>query len=253
MARARSTVSTKVLTDPATGEKRIVTEKKVEIREPKDPNAKLPTPDEKFMPWHRSRKRPPGTWGARKARISRRDLEDMIFGENGKCIKEFPLEPDGRPVLGMELAVSFIDAISKGVLEGRFAMIAGVNRAVLRQLCRDLGLYKQYREAVKEGYDAIAEDALTIASTPVEVEEVVESYDKEGNLIRKDIRKSDNVQSRKLAYEARVTLLGKWNPEKYGNKVEVKTDVNTANAIMNARKRLDPVEVVDVEEVKNGE
>ena len=107
-----------------------------------------------------------------------------------------------------------------------------------------------YRAAVKEGYDAIAEDALTIASTPVNVEEVTEAYDKDGNLTGRYVKKGDNVLSRKLAYQARMELLSKWNPEKYGNKVEVKTTGDMATAIAGARKRLSPEVVETLEPLK---
>ena len=102
---------------------------------------------------------------------------------------------------------------------------------------------------MKEAYDAIAEDAVSIARTPGNGEEVTEAADKDGNLTGRYVKKGDNVLSRKLAYQARMELLSKWNPEKYGNKVEVKTTGDMATAIAGARKRLSP-DVVDVEALK---
>ena len=261
---AKSTVDSHVEVDADTGEKKGVITRKVELR---DMEARLnekgelvnvagrpfkaPMPEHKWKPYFKPRKRIPGTWGAKRAKLSNADLETLIFGENGKDLDlAFERDDQGEWKDPEAVALGFIDAVAKGVPEGRYAMLIGSNRGELRGLVRDLGLNEVYRAAVKEGYDAIAEDALTIASTPVNVEEVTEAYDKDGNLTGRYVKKGDNVLSRKLAYQARMELLSKWNPEKYGNKVEVKTTGDMATAIAGARKRLSPEVVETLEPLK---
>lgn len=260
---AKSVVESRVETDEETGEKKGVVVRKVELREPKVNAAgervdsrgnpwKDPMPVEKWKPYYKPRKRVPGTWGAKKGKLSAKDLEALIFGENGKgIVTEFERDESGAVKRPEELAAAFIDAVSKGVPEGRYARLVGYTRRELRGLVRRYRLMDEYRAALEEGYDAIAEDALEIASTPVDVEEVTETYDKDGNMTGRYVKRSDNVLSRKLAYQARVELLSKWHPEKYGQKVKVETSGDMAAAIAGARKRLSPVVVEDVEPVKH--
>lgn len=258
---AKTEIESSLVTDEVTGKVRGKVVRKIELREVKvnEKGERVngvgepwhdPCPPEKWKPYFKPRKRVPGTWGAKRGSLAVKDLETLIFGENGKDLcTTFERDQDGNWLHPEEVVRGFIDAVSKGVPEGRYAQMIGTNRGVLRRLVHQLGLHKEYRKAVLDGYDAMAEDALTIASTPVAVEEVTETYDKDGKLTGRYVKKGDNVLSRKLAYQARVELLSKWNPEKYGNKVEVKTSGDMAAAIAGARKRLSP-DVVDVEPVK---
>ncbi len=63
------------------------------------------------------------------------------------------------------------------------------------------------------GYDAIAEDAMAIADTPLIGEEV------EIQKGRKKVKRGDMVTHRRLQVETRLKLLAKWSPKKYGDKV----------------------------------
>lgn len=65
------------------------------------------------------------------------------------------------------------------------------------------------------GYDAIAEEALHIADTPVEGQTIRE--DKDG----KTITREDMLGHRKLRVWTRLQLLAKWNPKKYGNRQQI--------------------------------
>lgn len=83
----------------------------------------------------------------------------------------------------------------------------------LAQICRDNGMpdastvwdWQQNDEAVSQtiararilGFDAIAVDALEIADT-----------------------KTDDPQCRKVRIETRLKLLAKWDPKRYGDRVE---------------------------------
>lgn len=264
MAKAKSTVESRIEVDSETGENRGVILRKIELKEPKvrmneegvlvDTRGnpwKAPMPEHKWKKYFKPRKRIPGSVGAKRPKLSVQDLETLIFGENGKDLDtRFERDEEGEWKDPEGVALGFIDAVAKGVPEGRYAGMIGATRRELRALVREVGLLEVYRAAVVEGYDAIAEDALTIASTPVPVEEITEAYDKNGNLQGRYVKKGDNVLSRKLAYQARMELLAKWNPEKYGNKVEVKTTGDMATAIAGARKRLSPEVVETLEPLK---
>ena len=83
------------------------------------------------------------------------------------------------------------------------------------------------------GADAIAEQAMSIADTPVIGEEVEESE----NGIK--VKRADMLGHRKLQVETRLKLLAKWFPKKYGDKQEIDLNVNSALAerLARAKKR----------------
>jgi len=99
----------------------------------------------------------------------------------------------------------------------------------LRSICRSEGMPKwrtvyQWMDADEEflnnmeaaraiGADAIAEEALRIADTPLEG---IETEESENGL---KIKKSDMLGHRKLQVETRLKLLAKWHPKKYGVKL----------------------------------
>lgn len=58
---------------------------------------------------------------------------------------------------------------------------------------------KRFARARDMGFDAIAEEALSIADTPTDLE--------------------DDVQHRKLQIDTRLKLLAKWSPRRYGDAV----------------------------------
>lgn len=66
------------------------------------------------------------------------------------------------------------------------------------------------------GFDAIAADALRIADTPV-LGETVRDSDKEGRTVTQE----DMLGHRKLQVETRLKLLAKWDPKRYGDKLEL--------------------------------
>jgi len=65
------------------------------------------------------------------------------------------------------------------------------------------------------GFDAIAEDALRIADTPVEG--VRKKVGKDGL----EIVKEDMLGHRRLQVETRLKLLAKWDPKRYGELVKL--------------------------------
>ncbi len=88
------------------------------------------------------------------------------------------------------------------------------------------------------GADALAEEALRIATEPLMTEESIETYDKDNALVQKSIKRADNVYARKLAYQARMSLLQKWAPERYGENVKPAVGDGMAERLRKARDRL---------------
>jgi hypothetical protein len=80
---------------------------------------------------------------------------------------------------------------------------------------KDAAFAEHIARARELGFDAIAEDALEIANTPVEGEETTLD---EG---RVKVVRGDMLGHRKLQVWTRLQLLAKWCPKKYGNKVGV--------------------------------
>lgn len=81
------------------------------------------------------------------------------------------------------------------------------------------------------GFDAIAEEALEIANTPVvgvETEETEDGY---------KVKRADMLGHRKLQVETRMKLLAKWCPQKYGEKTAVDLNVTGPLAERLARAR----------------
>lgn len=66
------------------------------------------------------------------------------------------------------------------------------------------------------GFDAIAWEAKRIADTPLEGEETTVKPD--GAM---EVRRGDMLGHRKLQIETRLKLLAKWDPKRYGDKIEV--------------------------------
>jgi hypothetical protein len=101
----------------------------------------------------------------------------------------------------------------------------------LRQICRDEHMpgwrtvydWIQAREDFAAriaharilGFDAIAEDVLRIADTPLEGERIEES-DTGKKVVREDM-----LGHRKLQIETRLKLLAKWDPKRYGDKLDL--------------------------------
>ena len=96
-------------------------------------------------------------------------------------------------------------------------------RTVYDWMKKDADLAAAIAYARDIGYDAIAEDCLTIADTPLLGEEITESEDEEG-VKRVTIKKVDMLGHRKLQIETRLKLLAKFNPKKYGDRVALAGD-----------------------------
>jgi predicted secreted protein len=116
------------------------------------------------------------------------------------------------------------------------------NGEPLRQICRDehmpawtsiyawaaadKELSERIAQAREQGYDAIAEDLLQIADTPLMGEEETSSNN------GLTITRKDMLGHRKLQIETRLKLLAKWNPKKYGDRQIVAGDADNPLSVV---------------------
>jgi hypothetical protein len=117
-------------------------------------------------------------------------------------------------------------------------IIAKVSEGVpLAQVCRELGLglttwYDWCRadaelsdriaRAREAGFDVIAAEALRLADTP-HLGQIVRESDKDGTVVTTE----DMLGHRKLQIETRLKLLAKWDPKRYGDRVQVAGDAES--------------------------
>lgn len=135
--------------------------------------------------------------------------------------KDKPAKKNGRPSkYTPELAAEICERLSDG--------------EPLRQICRDdhmpawtsvyswaavdKDLSERIAQARKQGYDAIAEEALLIADTPL----IGETETSSNNGLT--ITRQDMLGHRKLQIETRLKLLAKWDPSKYGDRQIISGD-----------------------------
>lgn len=85
-------------------------------------------------------------------------------------------------------------------------------RTVYDWIEADSDLAARIARARKLGFDAIAEEALEIADTPV----VGEETEDDGEKVK--TKRGDMLGHRKLQVETRLKLLAKWCPAKYGDR-----------------------------------
>jgi hypothetical protein len=90
-------------------------------------------------------------------------------------------------------------------------------RTVYNWLEADADFASRFARARSVGADAIAEQALEIADTPVDGIRTETTSGEEGGT--KEVRE-DMLGHRKLQVETRLKLLAKWFPQKYGDKTE---------------------------------
>lgn len=79
----------------------------------------------------------------------------------------------------------------------------------------DPALEIAHGRARDDGFDAIATDALRIADTPVDGVKEVADGDKV------TVTREDMLGHRKLQIETRLKLLAKWDPRRYGEKIDI--------------------------------
>ncbi len=148
-----------------------------------------------------------------------------------------PKKPTGRPSLYTEaLAQEICNRLSTGE---PLAVICRESHMPDRTVVYDWmkakpGLSQRIAHARAAGFDALAEECLIIANTPMEGIEI--TTDDKGAVTEK---RGDMLGHRKLQIETRLKLLAKWDPKRYGDlqKVEHSGSVDVAATLMAARKR----------------
>ena len=82
------------------------------------------------------------------------------------------------------------------------------------------------------GYDMIAVDALRIANTPLEG--LIQTDKGEGKV---EIRREDMLGHRRLQVDTRLKLLAKWDPKRYGDKIQQEVDATVRVVVDDPTKR----------------
>jgi hypothetical protein len=98
-------------------------------------------------------------------------------------------------------------------------------RTVYGWMERDEDLSAHIARAREIGYDLMAEECLAIADTPKFGQKQVMTDDGTSTTVE------DMLGHRKLQIETRLKLLAKWNPKKYGDRVQVAGDAENPLAV----------------------
>ena len=143
----------------------------------------------------------------------------------------------GRPSkYTKEIAEQMCELLSDGIPLREICRMEGMPawRTVYDWMYRDdalgeegVGLSAAIARARDIGYEAIAEECLIIADTPKWGQKQVMSDDGATTTIE------DMLGHRKLQIETRLKLLAKWNPKKYGDKVQVGGDPENPLTVKN--------------------
>jgi hypothetical protein len=129
----------------------------------------------------------------------------------------------GRPKIGEEkysedLIVEICKRLSEGETLRKISTDNDISwRTVYDWMESKPGLRERIAIARDLGYDAIFEDTLRIADTPLIGEANTVKHTVKG--VETEVTKQDMLGHRKLQIWTRLQLLAKWNPKKYGDKV----------------------------------
>ena len=108
-----------------------------------------------------------------------------------------------------DVAHKICELLSEGVPLREICRMDGMPywRTVYLWMAQDDDLAAHIARAREAGYDALAEECLQIANTPMLGEIVTDDGEKI------TVRKEDMLGHRKLPIETRLQLLAKWNPK----------------------------------------
>ncbi len=138
-----------------------------------------------------------------------------------------------------EVEEDVINFVSAGGTIAAYSRASGLKyTAIQAHVLRVPEFKAQVEEARKVGADALASEALNIASTPCMMEEHITVFDKNDEVVTKSVKFADNTYARKLAFQARMQLLEKWAPEKYGPNARAEVSNGMADKLRNARMRI---------------
>ena len=167
------------------------------------------------------------------------DAIKEVFRQMDDLRPQPPAEIKYGDICTPEFRDSVIAWVEAGGTVTEFCKRAGISKTQLyRSMKEEEGFHERLANARLAGYDSMAEEALRIASEPsMQAEEVI-TYDKDGNVLSRAVKRSDAVYARKLAFQARLQLLAKWAPNKYGEKVVQEDNESRATKILEARRRV---------------
>ena len=168
-------------------------------------------------------------------------VEEAMDHEVAVRTGELPIaewEPGQKVRWTKALVQSLLDHIANGGTYLSFATQMKISRAAVVEFTKREEIAPLVAKAAQYGVDAMAEAALEVAGRPCIVEEVIETVSPDGTVLQKNVRRRDQVEARKLAYESRMRYLAKIAPNRYGDKPEVQETASMAEKILKARKRL---------------
>lgn len=138
-----------------------------------------------------------------------------------------------------EIEPDILNFVAAGGTVTAYCAASGLNRhAALKHQMLKPEFATALAEARKAGADALAAEALSIASTPMMTEERITVFDKNDEIVTKSVKVADNTYARKLAFQARMQLLEKWAPEKYGPNAKAEVSGGMAEKLRAARDRI---------------
>ena len=123
-----------------------------------------------------------------------------------------------------ELETAFVEGIGDGIPLRQLCRIHGVTKStVYRWMEDDEEFAGRIARARVTGFDAIAEEALEIADDGTNDWETREN--KDGSTY--EALNGEHVQRSKLRVETRLKLLAKWDPKRYGDRIDLTSSDGT--------------------------
>lgn len=151
---------------------------------------------------------------------------------------EAPKKKTGRPSkYTPEIAQEMCNLLAEGVPLQEICRREGFPawRTVYDWMYRDdqavaagggVGLSASIARAREIGYDALAEQCLVIADTPQMGRKTVYSSGAEEDEDSMTVTEEDMLGHRKLQIETRLKLLAKWDPKRFGDRVQLAGDAD---------------------------
>lgn len=151
---------------------------------------------------------------------------------------EAPKKKTGRPSkYTPEIAREMCDLLAEGIPLREICRKEGFPawRTVYDWMVRDdaavaagggAGLSASIARAREIGYDALAEQCLMIADTPQMGRKTVYSSGAEEDEDSMTVTEEDMLGHRKLQIETRLKLLAKWDPKRFGDRVQLAGDAD---------------------------
>lgn len=123
-----------------------------------------------------------------------------------------------------ELLDYICEKISEGVTLADICREKNIGRTIVYEWMKDDPSFaERFARARDAGFDVIADDCLKIADDGTN-DFAKTNLGSEDSPIQIETFNSEHVQRSKLRIETRLKLLAKWNPKKYGDKLDVTSD-----------------------------